>query len=141
MFDSGDADAILRPTERGALPMPWLDNPSALVPMWMYHEDGTPPFEGDPRHALARVLERYAARGWRVEAAAEMEFYLVDDSGEAPAPPINRFRAARCKVRQSSACANSTPSMISSPNFTRAATHGHPRPKRHFRGRSRPVRN
>ena len=88
VFDSGDADATLRPTERGALPMPWLANPSALVPMWMYHDDGTP-FEGDPRHALALVLERYAARGWRVEAAAEMEFYLVDDSGTAPAPPIN----------------------------------------------------
>jgi len=88
VFDSGDADGMLRPTERGALPMPWLDNPSALVPMWLFHDDGTP-FEGDPRHALAQVLARYQARDWQVQAATEMEFYLVDDSGDAPAPPIN----------------------------------------------------
>lgn len=88
VFDSGDADGTLRPTEHGAVPMPWLSTPSALVPMWMFHEDGTP-FMGDPRHALAAVLERFAARGLTVQAATEMEFYLVDDSGDAPAPAIN----------------------------------------------------
>ena len=34
-------------------------------------------FEGDPRHALSAVVDRYAANGWRVEAAFEMEFYLL----------------------------------------------------------------
>lgn len=88
VFDTGDADGVLKPTERGPMPMPWLENRSALVPMWMFHDDGTP-FEGDPRHALAAVLKRYADRGWTVQAATEMEFYLVDDSGAALAPPIN----------------------------------------------------
>ncbi|MEL7012274.1 MAG: glutamine synthetase family protein, partial [Pseudomonadota bacterium] len=32
--------------------------------------------------ALAAVLARYTARGWRVIAATELEFTLVDDSGE-----------------------------------------------------------
>ena len=57
VFDSGDQDGVLFPTERGPVPMPWLSAPTVFVPMWMYREDGTP-FEGDPRHALAAVLKR-----------------------------------------------------------------------------------
>jgi len=88
VFETGDRDAILLPTDHGPVPMPWLENSAALVPMWMYHEDGRP-FEGDPRHALRAVLDRYAARGWTVQAAVEMEFYLVDDAGNQLAAPVN----------------------------------------------------
>lgn len=88
VFESGDADGILRPTDRGPVPMPWLDIPGALVPMTMFTEGGAP-FAGDPRNALAAVLERYGARGWRVMAATEMEFTLVDASGDTPVPPRN----------------------------------------------------
>jgi glutamine synthetase len=88
VFASGDADGVLRPTGRGPVPMPWLDAASALVPMQMFTDDGAV-FDGDPRHALAAVLDRYAARGWRVVAATEMEFTLLDPSGDTPAPPIN----------------------------------------------------
>ncbi|EAQ01882.1 glutamine synthetase family protein [Pseudooceanicola batsensis HTCC2597] len=88
VFDSGDADGVLLPTDRGPVPMPWLDTPSALVPMEMYDDRGTP-FPGDPRHALKSVLERYAMHGWTVRAGIEMEFYLVDDSGAALLPPEN----------------------------------------------------
>ncbi|MEM8851935.1 MAG: glutamine synthetase family protein, partial [Pseudomonadota bacterium] len=79
VFDSGDADGILKPTSRGFLPMPWLETPTALLPLWMYHEDGRP-FAGDPRHALAAVLKRYARHGLTPVVATEMEFYLIDDS-------------------------------------------------------------
>lgn len=88
VFKTGDADGFLRPTERGLLPMPWLTQKSALVPMWMFNENGTP-FSGDPRHALAQVLDRFAKRGWQVIAATELEFYLVDDSGSSLLPVIN----------------------------------------------------
>ena len=81
VFETGDADGILKPTERGAMPLPWLDVPQPLVPMAMYNDDGTP-FDGDPRHALADVLARYTARGWTVIAATELEFTLVDDSAD-----------------------------------------------------------
>ncbi|SFA94965.1 glutamate--putrescine ligase [Poseidonocella pacifica] len=90
VFESGDADGVLLPTGRGPLPMPWLTHASALVPLWMFREDGSP-FAGDPRHALESVLARYAERGLRVEAATEMEFYLVDDEGgvlRSPANPV-----------------------------------------------------
>ncbi len=86
VFETGDADGMLLPTGRGPVPMPWLAGAPALYPMWMFHDAETP-FAGDPRHALAAVLARYAARGWQVIAATELEFYLVDDSGVAPAPP------------------------------------------------------
>jgi glutamine synthetase len=82
VFDSGDIDGRLFPTDRGAVPLPWLEEPQALVPMVMHHEDGTP-FAGDPRHALSDVLARYQARGWEVVAATELEFTLVEPSGKS----------------------------------------------------------
>ena len=88
VFETGDADGVLRPTDRGAVPMPWLANPSALVPMTMETATGVP-FEGDPRNALERVVKRYAASGWTVMAATEMEFTLVDDSGPALSAPTS----------------------------------------------------
>ena len=86
VFETGDRDGVLRPTERGFVPMPWLANPSALLPMWMFTEGGAP-FPGDPRHALASVLGRYAARGLTPVCATELEFYLIDDTGADLQPP------------------------------------------------------
>lgn len=77
---SGDADGQLRLTDRGPVPMPWLDQAATLMPMWMYTDDGRA-FDACPRHALARVLSRFARRGWKVTAATELEFTLVDDCG------------------------------------------------------------
>jgi glutamine synthetase len=82
---SGDADGQLRLTERGPVPMPWLAPAPLLFPMWMFTEDGRP-FDACPRHALARVLARYAKRGWKVTAATELEFTLLDVSGGTLAP-------------------------------------------------------
>lgn len=81
VFEAGDPDGICYPTERGFMPMPWLNSSSALLPMWMFRENGSP-FEGDPRHALARVLKRYADKGLTPVVGTELEFYLVDDSGK-----------------------------------------------------------
>lgn len=88
VFETGDRDGVLKPTERGFVPMPWLDAPSALLPIWMFHEDGRP-YYGDPRHALNRVLERYRARGWTPVCAVELEFFLIDDSGETLSIPAS----------------------------------------------------
>lgn len=90
VFEAGDPDGILRPTERGFLPVPWLDTPTALLPIWMFHEDGRP-YEGDPRQALARVIERYSALGLTPVVATELEFYIIDDRGkELRVPPSPR---------------------------------------------------
>lgn len=87
VFESGDGDGIIRPTERGFVPMPWLDTPSALLPHWSFNEDGTP-FDGDPRHALRLIKDRYAAKGLTPVVAVELEFFLIDDSGETLQVPL-----------------------------------------------------
>ena len=95
VFESGDPDGLLLPTERGFLPMPWLDAPTGLLPLWMFHPDGTP-YDGDPRQALARVAERYVAAGLVPVVATELEFFLIDDSGKTlrvpPSPKSGKRR-------------------------------------------------
>ena len=69
VFETGDPTASLLPTERGFVPMPWLDAPTALLPLWMFTEDGTPlrrrsaPRAGArPGRAMPRAAGR---RSWR----------------------------------------------------------------------------
>ncbi len=97
VFEMGDADGILRPTERGFMPMPWLEAPTALLPIWMFRENGQP-YEGDPRHALRAVVDRYRARGLTPVVAMELEFFLIDDSGKTlqvpPSPRSGKRRKA-----------------------------------------------
>ena len=97
VMESGDRDGVLRPTERGFVPMPWLTTPTGLLPIWMYHEDGRP-FMGDPRHALANVQKRYAALGLTPVVAVELEFFLIDDAGGRlrvpPSPHSGKRRVA-----------------------------------------------
>lgn len=95
LFETGDADGMLRPTERGLLPMPWIGPEAAMLPMAMYHPDGRA-FEGDARHALGAVVARLAAMGLRAVTATELEFYLIDDSGDnfqPPRSPVSKRRA------------------------------------------------
>ncbi|MEO9651494.1 MAG: glutamine synthetase family protein [Roseobacter sp.] len=97
VYETGDRDGVLKPTDRGFMPMPWLDAPTALLPIWMFHEDGRP-FDGDPRHALNAVLQRYKARGLTPVCAVELEFFLIDDSGRSlqvpPSPRSGKRRVA-----------------------------------------------
>lgn len=94
VMESGDRDGVLRPTERGFVPMPWLETPTGLMPIWMYHEDGSP-FAGDPRHALAAVQNRYTEKGLRPVVAVELEFFLIDDSGRHPQVPLSPISGKR----------------------------------------------
>ena len=88
VMETGDRDGVLKPTERGFMPMPWLENPSGLLPIWMYHEDGRP-FMGDPRHALAQVEKRYKDKGLTPVVAVELEFFLIDDAGKRLRVPMS----------------------------------------------------
>ncbi|MBV0891607.1 glutamine synthetase family protein [Paracoccus sp. Z118] len=90
VFKAGDPDGVLMPTERGFMPMPWLQAPTGLLPLWMFHPDGRP-YDGDPRHALAQVADRYKAAGLTPVVATELEFFLIDDSGKhLQVPPSPR---------------------------------------------------
>ncbi|MCA3438906.1 MAG: glutamine synthetase [Rhodobacter sp.] len=97
VFEQGDADGVLKPTERGFMPMPWLEAPTALLPIWMFREDGRP-YDGDPRHALRAVVEKFKAKGLTPVVAVELEFFLIDDSGKTlqvpPSPRSGKRRKA-----------------------------------------------
>ncbi|SPH17086.1 Gamma-glutamylputrescine synthetase PuuA [Defluviimonas aquaemixtae] len=99
VFETGDQDGILKPTERGFMPMPWLDSATALLPIWMFRENGKP-YEGDPRHALARVVERYKALGLTPVCAMELEFFLIDDSGKTLQVPTSPRSGKRRKAAE-----------------------------------------
>ena len=99
VFETGDADGVLKPTERGFMPMPWLEAPTALLPIWMFREDGRP-YDGDPRHALRAVLARYKARGLTPVVAVELEFFLIDDSGRSLQVPVSPRSGKRRKAAE-----------------------------------------
>ncbi len=88
VFETGDGDGSLRATERGLVPMRWFKTPSALLPLWMFTDEGEP-FDGDPRHALGNVVNRFSALGLTPVVATEMEFYLLDGTSEIPKPPVS----------------------------------------------------
>ncbi len=95
VYEEGDMDGVLKPTERGFMPMPWLEAPTALLPIWMFRENGQP-YDGDPRQALAAVVARYKARGLTPVCAMELEFFLIDDSGKTlQVPPSPRSQKRR----------------------------------------------
>lgn len=86
VFETGDSDGICDFTGRPIVLINWTSRPSALAMLWMREEDGKP-FMGDPRRALAEIVDRYKERGLTPVVATEMEFYLYDPSGTQPEPP------------------------------------------------------
>lgn len=94
VFTSGDMDGICSVTGRGALPVNWTSRPSALVPLWLFMENGDP-FPGDPRQALASIVRQYRALGLRPVVATEMEFYLIDPEPDSAVPPISPYTGKR----------------------------------------------
>jgi glutamine synthetase len=103
-FDEGDADRACLPVPGTLLPVPWIaDGSVAQVQVSMRDHDGGP-FYGDPRHVLAGVLERFAARGLQPVVAIELEFYLVDRERtregalQPPHLPISGRREFRTQI-------------------------------------------
>lgn len=94
VFETGDSDGICDFTGRPIVLINWTNRPSALAMLWMREEDGTP-FAGDPRRALAQVVDRYKQRGLTPVVATELEFYLYDPSGTQPKPPCSPITEKR----------------------------------------------
>jgi len=94
VFETGDSDGICDFTGRPIVLINWTSRPSALAMLWMREEDGTP-FSGDPRRALADVVDRYKARGLTPVVATELEFYLYDPSDTQPQPPCSPITEKR----------------------------------------------
>ncbi len=94
VFESGDGDGFARPTGRGLLANDWLERPSALLPLWMWQEDGSPS-PVDPRQILAAVVARYKEAALTPVCAMELEFHLTDPSGPLPKAPVSPLTGRR----------------------------------------------
>ena len=76
------------------MPVRWTSRPSALVPLWLFEENGEP-FLADPRQALAAIVRQYHDMGLRPVVASEMEFYLIDPEPDNAVPPISPYTGKR----------------------------------------------
>jgi len=77
VWEVGDADLCCRPVPGSLSRAPWLARPTAQVLGTMFELDGRPAC-ADPRHVLARAVERLAAAGFTPVIAVELEFYLLE---------------------------------------------------------------
>lgn len=89
VWGDGDADRLLRPVPGTLARAPWLQPATGTVLVTLNELDGRPS-QADPRHALARVVDRFAEIDLTPVVAVELEFFLLDrDSALAgrPRPP------------------------------------------------------
>ncbi|MCB1471643.1 MAG: glutamine synthetase [Rhodobiaceae bacterium] len=83
-IETGDRDGTCLAVSGTLKRITWSERPSAQLLMGMYEPDGTPWF-ADPRHVLARVLDRFKAKGLTPVCAFELEFYLLKPDFETDA--------------------------------------------------------
>jgi glutamine synthetase len=107
-FEEGDADRPCAPIEHTLVPVPWRASEGVVQLQVCMHERTGQPFFGDPRHALARVLERYQELALVPAIAIELEFYLLDpqrtpDGGlQPPRTPETGRRDHRTQINSMS---------------------------------------
>lgn len=99
IWDQGDGDLRAWPIPGTLVLLHGTTPPRAEVLMSLYELDGRP-MTSDPRHALARQVDAFAARGLRPAGAFELEFFLLandrDERGRAqPARDVLDRRASR----------------------------------------------
>lgn len=78
IWDSGDGDLRAWPIPGTLVPLHGTSPARGQVLMSMYSLDGQP-MTSDPRHALKRQVEAFAARGLFPAGAFELEFFLLSN--------------------------------------------------------------
>jgi glutamine synthetase len=103
VWEDGDADRTCWPIPGTLVRSPWQVPAAGQLLISMYELDGTPS-PGDPRHALKRVVDRFAELNLTPVIAIELEFYLLDrtrgESGRPrpPASPVSGFRPSQLQA-------------------------------------------
>ena len=82
VWDTGDGDLRAWPIPGTLVPLHGTDPARGQVLLSLHHLDGAP-MTSDPRHALARQVERLAARGLHPAGAFELEFFLLSNERDA----------------------------------------------------------
>jgi len=94
VWSVGDADQCCRPVPGSLGPAPWLARPTAQVLGTMYELDGRPA-KADPRHVLARVVDRLQAQGLTPVVAVELEFYMLQRGPDGRPQPARGLLSGR----------------------------------------------
>jgi len=89
-WDDGDADRIAWPIAGSLVTSPWTSPERGEVRVMLYELDGSA-MGADPRQALVRQIERFAAKNLFPVLAFELEFYLLDAERDS----VGRPKAAR----------------------------------------------
>lgn len=87
-----ERDVVLRADMSTACAVPWSEDVTLQVICDMFNRDGSA-LAISPRGLLKRVVNLYAAKGWKPVIAPELEFYLTKpnhDPNEPIEPPIGR---------------------------------------------------
>jgi len=87
-----ESDMVLRPDYASATAAPWADDVTLQV-IHSVEDLAGAPVAVAPRNVLRRVLDLYAAEGWKPVVAPEMEFYLIKPNlnpNEPIEPPLGR---------------------------------------------------
>ena len=90
----GDADQTCRPVAGSLSRAPWLSRPAAQVLGTMFELDGRTA-KADPRHALARAVERLQRKGLTPVVAVELEFYLLQRGEDGQLRPARGLMTGR----------------------------------------------
>ena len=96
-----DADLMLRPDLATTRSVPWANDRSVQVIHDVCDREGGL-IEFAPRSVLRRVLELYAAKGWRPVVAPELEFYLTKPNTDPDyplEPPVGRSGRPAAKAQ------------------------------------------
>jgi glutamine synthetase len=80
-WETGYGDFRMVPDLSTLRLVPWLEK-TALVICDLYDEEGDDAVEVSPRQILRRQVDRAAAKGYRINAGSELEFFLFKDSYE-----------------------------------------------------------
>jgi glutamine synthetase len=112
VWDVGDIDCRAYPISGSLQRMPWRLIPTAAVQVSMHPREGLPATVADPRQLLAKVVDALKADGYYPVMAAELEFYLLDQT-----PDSHGRRPGRARPK-SMACANWSRSNRFWPTFT-----------------------
>jgi glutamine synthetase len=90
VWETGDADRVVRAVPGSIAPAPWLGEDTAQVMCSLHDLDGGSNAL-DPRAVLKRVIDRIAADGLVPMVACELEFYLIETAGDRVLRRRSRF--------------------------------------------------
>ncbi|BCD85553.1 glutamine synthetase [Pseudomonas solani] len=93
VWEVADADCWTYPVPGSLALQTWRTTPTAQVQVSMHPTQGLPATPGDPRHVLARAIDRLKADGYQPVMAVELEFYLLDKARDANGRPQPALQA------------------------------------------------